>query len=93
MYEPIRFASPATLRQSGTEAFQKRYSFVNALLELEITRQFTRQLRAMLVCTILLSALTVVQSTEWRRHWDDRRNRGRFDRCRDSWSAGQHYRS
>jgi len=59
VYEPIRFASPATLRQSGTEAFQKRYSFVNALLELEITRQFTRQLRAMLVCTILLSALTV----------------------------------
>ena len=59
MYEPIRFASPATLRQSGTETFQKRYSFVNALLELEITRQFTRHLRAMLVCTVLLSALTV----------------------------------
>jgi hypothetical protein len=59
MFEPIRYASPVTLRQSGSEVFQKRYSFVNALLELEITRRFNRHLRSMMVYTILLSTLTV----------------------------------
>ena len=58
MYEPIRYVCPATLGQPTFEAFQKRYSVVNALLELRIARLFGRSLRAMLIFTILLSALT-----------------------------------
>jgi len=54
MFEPIQNVCPATLRQSGLNAFQKRYSLVNVLMELKFSRHF----RAMLVCAILLSALT-----------------------------------
>jgi hypothetical protein len=40
------------------QAFQKRNLFVSALLQLEISRQFSRNLGAILACTILLLALT-----------------------------------
>jgi hypothetical protein len=58
MFEPIRYVCPAPLRQSRFGMFQKRHAFASAVLELEIPRQFRRHLRALLVCTILLLALT-----------------------------------
>ena len=58
MFESIRHGSPATDSQPTFETFQKRYLFARALLELETAREFSRHLRAMLVCTILLLALT-----------------------------------
>src|ERR1035441_6527597 len=58
MFESIRHGSPATDSQPTFETFQKRYLFARALPELETAREFSRRLRAMLVCTILLLALT-----------------------------------
>jgi hypothetical protein len=58
MFASKRYGFPAADAQSKSETFQKRHSMAGALLELNISRLLSRNLRAMLIWTALLLALT-----------------------------------
>jgi hypothetical protein len=62
MFEPKRYVHVATNVKSKSETSLKRHSMASALLELNISRLLSRNLRAMLICTILLLALTNSQA-------------------------------